>query len=399
MRILLSIIFIAFTGNSYCQEIQTKDKRTSTASKFVEDNNIDFLKQSDLGFNVIKINPSTNVKNQQQTGTCWSFSTTSLIESQCLHNNIGNFDLSEMFTVRNIFVEKAKNYLLRQGHAQFSEGGLGHDVIRSISSYGAIPESNYSGLPEKTSSYNHESLFKELKTYVDSVLEISGKTAISNWMVGYNTILDKYLGAVPDSFTYNNNKYSPASFSKEVMHFNAEDYINLTSFSHHPYYQPFVIEVPDNFSNGSYYNLHLNEMIQAVKIALLNGYTVLWDADISNDGFNQEKGIALNISKEKISSSNPINPDIIENPFYENIRQDLFENLKTQDDHLMHIIGFEKSKDGKVFFIVKNSWGKNAGPYKGFIHVSEAYFGMNTIGLVLPKAALSKDLLKQLNIQ
>ena len=399
MKILLSIVFISFFGNSFSQEVQSKEKLTSIANELIEDNNVDFLNKSNLGFKVLKLNPTTNIKNQQQTGTCWSFSTTSLLESQSIKNNIGNFDLSEMYTVRNIYFEKAKNYLLRQGHAQFSEGGLGHDVIASTSTYGAIPENSYTGLPDKIKSYNHTSLYKELKSYIDSLLQIAGKNSLSNWTIGYNNILDKYLGVAPENFTYNNKTYTPISFSKDVLHFNAEDYINITSFNHHPYYQPFILEVPDNFSNGSYFNVHLSEMIQAVKVALLNGYTVLWDTDISNDGFNKEKGIALNITKEKLSSISTINPDIAEDPFNENIRQNLFENLKTQDDHLMHIIGMEKSKDGKIFFIVKNSWGKNSGPYKGYIHVSEAYFAINTISLVLPKAALNKDLLKQLKIQ
>ncbi len=379
------------------------DPRIGSSEKNIKSGDLDFLYKSDFNFTDIKVNASTNVKNQQQTSTCWAFSTTSLVESQAIKNNIGYPDLSEMFTVRNMYIEKAKNYLLRQGHAQFSEGGLGHDVIRSIATYGAMPEGAYSGLSENIKSYNHGQLFADLKKYMDSVIDAMGKMvevgkngAINDWLKGYNDILNKYMGAVPEKFLYKLKAYTPLSFAQNYLKFNSDDYINITSFTHHPYYKPFIVEVPDNFSNGSYYNLPLNEMIESVKLALNKGFTVLWDADVSNDGFNQKIGLALNLPKESKNIFLKVNPYTTENTVDEKTRQKSFENLITQDDHLMHIIGIEKSKDGKTFFIVKNSWGQNAGPFKGYIHVSEAYFALNTISLVLPKASLNKALLDKL---
>ena len=344
-----------------------------------------------------KKNSTTKIKDQERTGTCWSFSTTSLVESQTIKNKLGAFDLSEMFAVRNIYVEKAKNYMLRQGHAQFSQGGLGNDVIRSIATYGAMPETAYSGLISGEKVFDHEIMFKELKKYLDSALKTRGRPLSADWIPGYNKILDAHMGAIPEKFTYNNQRYTPETFAKTILKFNADDYINITSFTHHPFYKPFVVEVPDNFSNGSYYNLPLNEMITLVETAINNGYTVMWDTDVSNNGFDGKKGLALNLSSTESISSTTINADSKEMLWDQNSRQQLYENLTTQDDHLMHIVGIEKSKQGKTFFIVKNSWGE-VGPYNGYVHVSESYFAINTISLVLPKAAVSAIVLDKLKV-
>jgi bleomycin hydrolase len=341
----------------------------------------------------VKILKATPVKNQAMTGTCWCFATTSLVESEEIRKDKNQVDLSEMFTVRNMYIEKAKNYILRGGKAQFGEGGLGHDEIHAVANYGAVPLTEYTGLLNGQKSYNHGKLFNELRNYLDSVLR---KQPISNdWLNGYIKILDDNLGTPPKEFSYNGKTYTPVSFAKDILHFNADDYVSLTSFTHQPYYQPFILQVPDNFSNGSFYNLPLNELINVVKDAVDKGYTVAWDADVSNKGFMQGNGLALNLDDNSSYTKEQINPDIKEASYDATIRQDLYENLTTQDDHLMHITGVEKSKDGKTFFVVKNSWGK-IGPFEGYINVSEAYFAINTISVVIPKAALSKELLGKL---
>lgn len=350
------------------------------------------------GFTVVKVNPATNIKDQARTGTCWSFSTTSLLESQLLKNKLGSFDLSEMFTVRNMYVEKARNYILRQGSARFDEGGLGHDVIRSIDRYGAVPENVYTGMKPGETVYDHGVMVKMLKRYLDSMLKTQARPIPANWMTGYNKILDEYMGVVPEYFKYNGKRYSPKTFAQEAMNFKADDYVNITSFTHQPYYKPCILDVPDNFSNGSYYNLPLNEMIDLVKTAVNNGYTVMWDADVSNNGFFSKAGFALNLPPSAVVSMDSVRPDMPEDRYDEKMRQQLYETLVTQDDHLMHITGMQKSKSGKLFFIVKNSYGAS-GAYKGYINVSEAYFAINTISLVLPKAAINKALLDKLKIQ
>ncbi|MFZ1786419.1 MAG: C1 family peptidase [Ferruginibacter sp.] len=348
-------------------------------------------------FTVVKLNAATPVKNQAATGTCWSFSTTSLVESQALKSNAGEIDLSEMFTVRNIYIEKAKNYVMRLGRAQFGEGGLGHDQIHAIATYGAMPESAYSGLTGGQKSHNHSKLFTALKTYLDNLIKTT--PLAENWIAGYIDILDAALGKAPAEFEYKGKTYTPKTFAQEVLKFDANDYVALTSFTHHPFYEPFILETMDNFSNGSFYNLPLYELIQLTKDALNSGYTLMWDADVSNKGFNQKMGMAVYVEDNDKANIQDIVSGVSEegavNPV---IRQQLFENLTTQDDHLMHIIGLETDKKGESFFVVKNSWGE-VGPDKGYINVSEPYFAINTISLVVPKAAISKSLLEKLKIK
>lgn len=384
---LSALSFLSFSF-AIAQEDRTKEVSPEAVSRSMTNGE----------FTTTKKNYATPVKDQARTGTCWSFSTTSLVESQVIKNKLGTYDLSEMYTVRNIYMEKGKNYILRQGHTQFSEGGLGHDVIRAIARYGAVPENVYTGMKPGETIHDHGAMFKELKRYLDSTLKTRGNPIGSDWQAGYSRILDNYLGPIPDGFKFNNQRYTAASFAKEALGFKEEDYVNITSFTHHPYYQPFVVEVPDNFSNGAYYNLPLNEMIELVKSAVNNGYTVMWDADVSNSGFKHKKGLALLIDEQAGITEESMSADMKEDSWDAKKRQQLFENLTTQDDHLMHITGLEKSKQGKNFFIVKNSWG-NGGPFGGYVNVSESYFAINTISLVVPKAAISKAILDKLKIQ
>jgi bleomycin hydrolase len=316
-----------------------------------------------------------------------------LVESQTLGKGIDEVDLSEMFVARNIYKEKAINYIMRQGKAQFGEGGLGHDVIRAISIYGAVPENVYSGLMLGQMSHDHSQLEVKLKAYLDSVL--SNRPLAKNWMNGFDQILDDHLGKVPSTFTYGEKNFTPKSFAEDVRHFNASDYINLTSFTHHLFYAAFILEVPDNFSNGYYYNVPLSDLISLTKHAVQSGYSLMWDADVSNTMFRQKDGFALQLVNENKKSIGADDPEI---QYDQSLRQKLFENLTTQDDHLMHLVGIEKSKSGKNFFLVKNSWGE-VGPFNGYIHVSEAYFAINTVSLVVPKAALEKSLLTKLAIK
>jgi len=343
----------------------------------------------------VKTLKATPVKNQAMTGTCWCFATTSLVESEEIRKEKKEIDLSEMFTVRNMYIEKAKNYVLRNGRAQFGEGGLGHDEIRAVGTYGAIPLSEYTGLTNGQKNYDHQKLFGELQQYLDSILR--KKPISGDWLDGYIKILDENLGAPPKEFSYSGKTYTPVSFAKEVLHFNADDYVSLTSFTHQPYYRSFILQVPDNYANGSFYNLPLNELIEAVKYAIDKGYTVAWDTDVSNKGFMQEVGLALNLDNTTTYTKDKVNPDIREANYDAATRQQLYENLTTQDDHLMHITGVEKSKDGKIFFMVKNSWGE-VGPFDGYINVSEAYFAINTLSIVVPKAALSKEIIEKLRL-
>lgn len=338
----------------------------------------------------------TPVKSQGNTGTCWSFSTVSLVESQTMNAKLGEFDLSEMFVVRNIYLEKAKNYLLRQGKAQFGPGGLGNDVINSLAAYGAVPEGVYSGLPLGQKTHNHNVLDEKLKMYLDDLL--TSRKIPSDWQSQFNAILDDHLGKAPETFTFREKVYTPKTFAEEVLKFRRDDYVFITSFTHHPYYKPFALEIPDNYASELYYNIPLEEMMTLTEKSVEKGYSIMWDADVSNKNFKQDKiGYAM-LWNDPASVTEPINPDEKEAPYDATIRQTLFENLTTQDDHLMHLVGVEKTKGGKKFFLVKNSWGE-IGPFKGYIKVSPAYFAINTVTLVVPRAALEPSLKAKLGVK
>lgn len=340
---------------------------------------------------------ATSVKNQKKSETCWAFSTASFMESEAIRKNLGMFDISEMFIVRNIYIEKAKNYVLRQGKAQFSEGALGHDMIRALGDYGAVPENVYAGVGDDDNDYTHNIFVKDLQNFLDTLL--AHQPVATDWLKNYEAILNKKMGIPPSTFIYKGKTYTPLSYAKEILRVNANDYVNITSFLHHPFNQSFVLEVPDNFSNGNYYNLPLNEMLAVIKNTLNAGYTIEWDADVSNPGFRMEKGRAMftaMFSPGKLKQNDWSGME--EDSFSDTARQRLFEQLITTDDHLMHIVSMEKDNTGKVWFNVKNSWGE-VGPFKGYIKVSEAYIAMNTIGIVVPRVALSKALQEKIKPQ
>lgn len=349
-------------------------------------------------FTIIKNNAATPVKDQGETGTCWCFSSTSVVESECLRKGLPALDLSEMYIVRNIYMEKAKNYIHRQGFTRFDEGGLAHDFIHAAGIYGLMPENVYSGLTNGHTTHSHGQMVEEMKSYLDSLLKVK-RPLPDNWSVRVSSILDKYLGAPPASFTYNGKNYTPVTFAKEVVKFSPNDYVNLTSFTDHPYYAPFIVQVPDNYSNGAYYNLPLEELVNVAKATINKGYTVLWDTDMSNRGWLTGKGYGLYPTEDSLLRKVPFNPDLSEKVVTPDDRQRLYEELVTEDDHLMQITGLGKSAGGKEFFIVKNSWGPKAGPFAGYMHVSVPYFALNTITMVVPKAVLDKATLNKLGLK
>ncbi len=348
------------------------------------------LEKNAYGFTIGKKNACTEIKSQGRTGTCWSFATASFIESELIRMGKGEHDLSEMFIVRNIYKDKAKNYVLRQGKANFSQGSLAHDLLAIAGSKGVIPESIYSGRLDGENVHDHKEMEAVLKGMLDGLLK--QKKLSNKWKTAFDQVLNAYMGASPEQFSYNGKSYTPQKLA-EGLGINAADYVQLTSFTHHPFYKNFILEIPDNYSNGSYYNVPLNELEKIVDHAIENGYSVTWDGDVSEKGFSAKKGIAL-------VPTDATRKDLFEEPGEEmainqELRQENFENYSTTDDHLMHLVGFSKDKKGNKYYLVKNSWGEIS-EYKGFLHMSKAYFQLKSVFILVHKDGIPANIAKKM---
>lgn len=340
---------------------------------------------------------ATDVLSQGKTGTCWSFSTSSFLESEIIRISGKHIDLSEMYTVRQTYPIKSWNYVMRQGKAQFSEGGLAHDVINSMSQFGLVPNDVYTGLQKKQDKHDHSNLVEDLKTVLDNYIK-DPKAYSGNWKTDVSDILDKNLDKNITSFSYEGVNYTPQSFL-EMTGLQAKDYVSITSFTHHPYNSTFILDIPDNFSNGSFYNVELDELVDITNDALKNGFTVELDCDVSEKTFSAKHGIAVLPKDEKDyqSALTKIEKELKVTPEY---RQQEFENFDTTDDHLMHIVGIVEDQKGNTYYKVKNSWGKNSDRVSndGYIYMSEAYFKLKTISVMVHKDALPKKIKKDLGL-
>jgi bleomycin hydrolase len=341
-------------------------------------------------FKTIKDIKTTKVISQGNTGTCWSFSTSSFLESEIFRINKKEVDLSEMFNVRHTYDTKAWNYVMRQGETQFSQGGLGHDVINSISKHGFVPNSFYTGLLNGELKHNHSELIDSLKPILDTY--ISKKS--TDWKTPVTTLLDKKLGKPVTNFFYEGVNYTPKSFMAS-LNIKPEDYVSLTSFNHVPFNEKIVLEIPDNFSNGSFYNVTLDELVESTLEALKKGYTVELDCDVSEKTFSSKDGIAI-LPKTAVKDLMQLTDEI---KVTQALRQQEFENFNTTDDHLMHITGFLEDQNGTLFFKVKNSWGTTYAGNNGYIYMSEAYFRMKTISVLVHKESIPKSISKNIGLR
>ncbi|WP_268225103.1 C1 family peptidase [Sinomicrobium oceani] len=342
---------------------------------------------------------ATPVISQGITGTCWSFSTSSFLESEIIRTTGKQIDISEMYNVRNTYPEKARNYIMRQGKAQFSQGGLSHDVINSIARYGMVPQRVYTGLENGQEKHNHIEMVSVLEGMLKVYVENPAKTLSPKWKQAIESVLDVYLGKNVSEFTYEGKQYTPESFLK-MTGIRPEDYVSVTSFTHRPFYSDFVLDIPDNFSNGSYYNLPLDEFVAVIDHALENGYTLALDCDVSEPTFSQKDGVAVIPADE--NDVKTIRSTIKEEKrISQEYRQQEFENYHTTDDHLMHIVGKVKDQEGRVYYKVKNSWGtdKNrVGDSEGYINMSVPYIRLKAISVMLHKDGLSKATRKSLKL-
>ncbi len=354
---------------------------------------------------VEKILPSTPVKDQNRSSTCWSFSGISLLESELLRMDKGEYDLSEMFVVRYTYQEKARKFVRMHGTINFSGGGAFNDVTDVIGTYGIVPEEVYPGLTIGEDNHIHNEMDAVLKSYVEEVIENSNRKLSPVWFKGFCKLLDTYLGEVPESFQYMGKTYTPESFAGSLG-LDLDDYVLLTSFSHHPFYLPFIIELPDNWSWQEVYNIKLDELIRTIDHSLESGYTVAWAADVSESYFSRIKGMGTvppGIEEDEQIILDEQGQLIIENAILEeeisqDMRQTAFDNYTTTDDHGMHIIGTARDNFGKSYYIVKNSWGNDSGPHAGYFYISKAYVRYKTTEIMVHKESIPEDIRGKLNL-
>lgn len=361
-----------------------------------------FAQTEPYEFKEYKRNPATNIKSQDQTGTCWAFSTTSFLESEALRVGKKDVDLSEMYIVRNIYRQKCENYVRRQGHAQFGEGGLAHDALNAAAQYGLIPESIYPGRKDPKAPLNHSKLEKTLKGLCNDFIKLGSEGKIpADWLTTIDAALDEEFGKVPTKFTYNNVLFTPSSYY-DYLGIKAEDYVTITSFSHHPFWGKFILEVPDNWANGEMYNVPISDLMRCAKNSIDMGFTVEWDADVSNEGFSAKNGLAIVPAtswkdKDGNAQANTFEIWEPETKITQELRQQLFDRQVTTDDHLMHVVGLLDEKHSGLYYVVKNSWGEIS-DLKGLVYCSEAYMRQNTISFTVHKVAIPEDISRRLGL-
>lgn len=365
-------------------------------------------------FKDIKVNPTTSVKDQNRSGTCWSFSGVSFLEDELLKNGKGDYDLSEMYVVRQCYIDKAINFVRYYGKTNFGEGGGLLDVPYVYKKYGMIPEEVYNGLQYGDEKHNHGELAAVLTAYLNEIVKNPNKKLSGAWLKGYIGVLDAYLGTVPEHFMYKGKDYTPMSFA-ESLGLDMDEYVPITSFTHHPFYEAFVLEVPDNWDHGLYYNVPMMEMKEVVDNAIDKGYTVLWAADVSEKGFKWYDGVALmpkvdrnkertgtELAKwvklkdsEKEDQLYDFKGPVEEIAVTQESRQEGFDNYETTDDHGMVIVGRAVDQKGNKYYKVKNSWDTEQ-VYEGYFYVSEAYFLAKTMSILVNKGAVPPAVLGKL---
>jgi hypothetical protein len=358
---------------------------------------------------------STPVKNQASTGTCWCFATTSFIESELLRTGKGEYDLSEMFIVRQNYLNKLTDNYLRLGKGNLGEGSLSHHWMTVFAEQGIVPDEIYRGLNYGSPLHNHS----ELNAFINAVaaVPVEKKNESYEYHKIVNSILDTYLGTVPASFTYKDKTYTPKSFAAESG-INPADYVEITSFTHFPFFTKGQLEIPDNWDHATFYNVPIDELIETIDYSLSNGYTVNWDGDISEDGFANSKGIAIypeisslnNYPKADRSGFEKMTKQERSDEVYkflkpypevtvtQKMRQTGYENFTTTDDHQMHITGIAKDQDGTKYYITKNSWGTGKNEIGGYLNMSESYARAKTIFIMVNKNAVPPEIKEKLGL-
>jgi bleomycin hydrolase len=360
--------------------------------------------------------PHTSVKNQYRSGTCWSFSGLGMLEAELIRTDKGEYDLSEMFIVRNAYSDKAKKYVRLHGSLNMSGGGGFSDDVYVMDKFGLVPEEVYEGLEIGEEKHVHGEMDAVFKAYTDAVIKNKNRKLTPVWHEGFEGMLNAYLGDYPETFTYNGIEYTPISFAEELG-LNADDYVEFTSYTHVPFYKPFIMQIPDNWIWSETYNLPLDEMMGVIDHALEQGYTIAWGGDVSEKGFSWKNGVAIvpASNKEVLSGTEKEKWEALttserkkamykfeeivpEKVITQQMRQDSYNNYQLTDDHGMLIVGKAKDQKGNIYYKVKNSWGTDSHVYDGYIYISKPFIELNTMNFMVNKDAVSKHLKKELGL-
>lgn len=373
-------------------------------------------KKEGYSFTLVKENPSTPAKNQYKSSTCWSFAAVSFLESELIRMGKGEYDLSEMFVVYNTYYNKALNYARWNGKVNFGPGGLAHDVLSIIENVGVVPEEVYSGKVIGEENHMHNEMDAVLSGFMDELIKNRNGKLSPRWPLAVRGILDAYLGEYPESFNYNGKDYTPASFAAE-LDVDLSDYVEISSYTHHPFYEKFIIELPDNWMMNEIYNVPLDEMMEIIDYSIDNGFTVGWGSDISEKGFSWTNGVAVVpaeeledmsgterekweklTAKEREAQIYSFSEPVPERIITQEIRQEAFDNYQTTDDHGMHITGIGKDQNGNDYYYVKNSWGTTGNAYNGFFYASKSFVAYKTIAILVHKDGIPKEIRKKLGL-
>ena len=381
---------------------------------FAQNDTLKNKKDGHYYFTVVKDLEALDVQSQGRTGTCWTFSSLSFLESEIIRKGKKPVSLSEMFIVRNAYLEKAITYVRMHGNFNFAAGGAFHDIPHIIKQYGIVPEEIYNGLNYGEDKHNHAEMDAVLKAMVDQIIKNPQRKLTTSWKEAIEGVLDAYLGKIPEEFEFKGKKYTPKSYAAS-LDLNMDDYVAIGSFTHHPFYQSFVLEVPDNWGFGSVYNVPMDDMEKIMNDAIMKGYSIAWGSDVSEKGFSFSNGLAIvpedeatikvkgkdnkhfnDAGAEKVS--NAFDEPVEEKKITQEMRQTAFDNYETQDDHGMHITGMVKDQKGTKYYIVKNSWG-TINDCDGYFYASETYVKYKTIDFMIHKDGLSKEMKLKLNIK
>ncbi len=377
----------------------------------------DEKKEEGYKFTDVKVLKDTPVKDQNRSGTCWSFSGLGFLEAEMLRLGKPEIDLSEMFIVWHTYDEKAVKHVRLHGNLNFAAGGAFHDVINMIRNYGIVPEEIYHGLHYGEEKHVHGEMDRVLKEQVDAVILNRNKKLSTAWRDAIRGTLNSYLGEIPETFEFEGKEYTPKSFADEYVGLDMDDYVQISSYTHHPFYKQFIIEVPDNWMWGQVYNVPLDELEEVIDFSLENEFSVAWAADVSEKGFNtSKKGVAVipELNKDEMSdaeiakwedmSEKEKEADLykLEKPGKEKeitqeMRQLAFDNYQTTDDHGMLIVGTAKDQEGTFYYRVKNSWGEY-NDFKGYFYASKPYIRYKTMSIMVHKDGIPKHIRKKLNL-